>query len=100
MLASSRPGFTDGFCPSCHQKRVVEFGECFCSHVLKKIRHRHVVFGIPKILRRYFLYDLDLLSDLSRCAWESLKLFLQEAAPERKAIQTFGDLPNISIRNR
>jgi len=86
---------------------VVEFGEWFCSHVLKKVRHRRGVFSIPKILRRYFLYDRDLLSDLSLCAWESLKLFLQEAVPERNAIpgaviaiQTFGDSPNISIRNR
>ena len=58
------------FCPSCHQKRVVEFGEWLCSHVFKKVPHRHFVFSIPKILRRYFLYDRDLLSDLSRCAWE------------------------------
>jgi len=86
------------FCPSCHQKRVVEFGEWLCSHVLKKVPHRHFVFSLPKILRRYFLYDRDLLSDLSRCAWESLKLFLREAGPERNpipgaviAIQTFGD---------
>jgi hypothetical protein len=77
---------------------VVEFGEWLCSHVLKKVPHRHFVFSLPKILRRYFLYDRDLLSDLSRCAWESLKLFLQEAVPERNpipgaviAIQTFGD---------
>jgi hypothetical protein len=40
----------------------------------------------------------DLLSDLRRCAWQSLKLFLQEAVPEKNpipgaviAIQTFGD---------
>jgi hypothetical protein len=57
-----------------------------------------VDFSLPKILRRYFLYDRDLLSDLSRCAWESLKLFLREAVPEKNplpgaiiAIQTFGD---------
>lgn len=94
------------FCPSCHQKRVVEFGEWLFSHVLRKVPHRHVVFSIPKILPRYFLYDRDLLSDLSRCAWESLNLFLQEAVPERNripgaviAIQTFGDSPNISNRN-
>jgi hypothetical protein len=86
---------------------VVEFGEWFCSHVLKKGPHRHVVFSIPKILPRYFLYDRDLLSDLRCCAWESLNLFLQEAVPERNpipgvviAIQTFGDSLNISIRNR
>jgi hypothetical protein len=86
------------FCPSCHQKRVVEFGEWLCTDVLKKVPHRHFVFSIPKILRRYFLYDRELLSDLSRCAWESLKVFLQEAVPENNpipgapiAIQTFGD---------
>jgi len=53
------------FCPSCHQKRLVEFGEWLCMDVLKKIPHRHFVFSIPKILRRYFLYDRKLLADLS-----------------------------------
>lgn len=53
------------FCPSCHQKRVVEFGEWLCQEVLKAVPHRHFVFSIPKILRRYFLYDRKLLSDLS-----------------------------------
>jgi len=50
---------------------------------------------------------LDLLSDLSFCVSESLKLFLQETVLERNpipgaviAIQTFGDSLNISIRNR
>ena len=86
------------FCPSCHQKRVVEFGEWLCMDVLKKIPHRHFVFSIPKILRRYFLYDRKLLAALSRSAWESLKVFMQQAVPEKEpipgaviAIQTFGD---------
>lgn len=74
------------FCPSCHQKRVVEFGERLCMDVLKKIPHRHFVFSIPKVLRRYFLYDRKLLADLSRCAWESLKVFLQDAVPETDPI--------------
>jgi hypothetical protein len=43
------------FCPSCHQKRVVEFGEWLCIEVVKAVPHRHLVFSIPKILRRYFL---------------------------------------------
>ncbi len=63
------------FCPSCHQKRVVEFGEWLCQEVVKAVPHRHVVLSIPKILRRYFLYDRKLLSDLSRCGWEALKTF-------------------------
>ncbi|MBW2616563.1 MAG: transposase, partial [Deltaproteobacteria bacterium] len=86
------------FCPSCHQKRVVEFGEWLCEEVLKAVPHRHFVFSIPKILRRYFLYDRKLLSDLSRCGWESLKVFFQETVPEEDAvagtviaIQSFGD---------
>ena len=64
----------------------------------KKIPHRHFVFSIPKILRRYFLYDRKLLAALSRCAWESLKVFLQHSVPENDpipgaviAMQTFGD---------
>jgi len=76
----------------------VEFGEWLCVDVLKKIHHRHFIFSIPKILRRYFLYDRKLLADLSRSAWESLKVSLQEAVPQNDpipgaviAIQTFGD---------
>jgi hypothetical protein len=89
------------FCPSCHQKRVVEFGEWLCRDVLKKVPHRHFIFSLPKILRRYFLYDRKLLASLSRCAWESLKIFMQSrpvGMPENAplpgaviAIQTFGD---------
>jgi ribosomal protein S27E len=86
------------FCPSCHQKRVVEFGEWLCIDVLKKVPHRHFIFSIPKILRRYFLYDRKLLAGLSRCAWESMKVFMQHAVSEKEpipgaviAVQTFGD---------
>jgi ribosomal protein S27E len=91
------------FCPSCHQKRVFEFGEWLCMDVLKNIPHRHFIFSIPKILRRYFLYNRKLLADLSRCAWESLKVFLREGWGQISnlsldpipgtviAVQTFGD---------
>lgn len=40
------------FCPSCHQKRVADFGERLCADVLKKVPHRHFIFSIPKIRRR------------------------------------------------
>jgi hypothetical protein len=87
------------FCPSCHQKRVVEFGEWICEEVLKVVPHCHCIFSIPKICRRYFLYNRDLLSELSRCGWESLKAIFQEAVPQEDAvpgaviaIQSFGDL--------
>jgi hypothetical protein len=87
------------FCPSCHQKRVVEFGQWLLEEVVKAVPHRHWVFSIPKMLRRSFLYDRKLLCALSRCAWESLKQYLQEVLPETDAqpgaviaVQTFGGL--------
>ena len=36
------------FCPSCHQKRVVEFGEWLCTEVLKYVPHRQWVFSPPE----------------------------------------------------
>jgi len=39
----------------------------------------YFVFRIAKILRRHFLYERTLLRELSRCAWETLKEFFQEA---------------------
>lgn len=47
-----------------------------------------------------FLYDRKLLSELSRCGWESLKAFYTTGVRNQKAvpgavvaIQTFGDFP-------
>ena len=86
-------------CPWAHQKRVVEYGEYLCTEVLKAVPHRHFTFSIPKILRRYFLYDRKLLVDLSRCGWETLKAFYKEIVSEKDAVpgvtvavHTFGDL--------
>jgi hypothetical protein len=79
-------------------KRLVEFGEWLCEEVLKAVPHRHFIFSIPKILRRYFLYDRRFLSELSLCAWGSLQVFFntialgEDAVPGAViAIQTFGD---------
>jgi len=45
---------------------VLEFGEWLCGGVLKKVPHRHFVFSIPKILRVYFLFNRNLLKELSK----------------------------------
>lgn len=89
------------FCPSCHQKRVVEFGEWLCSDVLKYVPHRQWVFSIPKRLRIYFMFDRCLLTKLSRCAWKVLNLYLTQAvayddakAGAAIAVQSFGDFQN------
>ncbi len=96
------------FCPTCHARRIVEFGEWLCGGVLKKVPHRHFVFSMPKILRKYFLFNRDLLKDLSRIAWEIVKEYYintcrkEEGSPAAVAvIQTFGDFlsfnPHIHI---
>jgi len=89
------------FCPSCHQKRVVEFGEWLCEEVLKYVPHRQWVFSIPKRLRPYFMFDRSLLAKLSRCAWKVLNLYLTQAvhyddakAGSVIAVQSFGDFQN------
>jgi hypothetical protein len=86
------------FCPSCHQKRVVEFGEWLCTQVFKLVPHRQWVLSIPKRLRRYFLFDRKLLAKLSRCAWNVLSAYLKQSAPlgdavpgAAIAVHTFGD---------
>lgn len=87
-------------CPSCHQKRSVEFGEWVLTHVLPPVPYRHFVLSIPKILRRLFLRDRRLLANLSRWGWQALKTVIQaavlEADPQPGAIvatQSFGDFP-------
>jgi Putative transposase len=82
---------------------VVQFGEWLCGEVLKAVPHRHFTFSLPKILRRYFLYDRRLLRELSPCVWESLKAFLGVVIPDVDAtpgsviaIQTFGDFLNFN----
>ena len=89
------------FCPSCHQKRVLEFGEWLCEEVLKYVPHRQWVFSIPKRFRIYFMFDRRLLAKLSRCAWKVLNLYLTQAVPydDAKAgaaiaVQSFGDFQN------
>ena len=86
------------FCPSCHARRVVEFGEWLCSNVLKKVPHRHFVFSMPKILRIYFLFNRKLLKELSRISWEVVGDYYRSTCrkddgnPAAVAvIQTFGD---------
>ena len=85
------------FCPSCHQKRVVEFGEWLCEKVLKYVPHRQWVFSIPKRLRIYFMMDRKLLAKLSQCAWKVLNLYLTQTvayddakAGAAVAVQSFG----------
>ncbi|QOX81019.1 hypothetical protein FY034_18735 (plasmid) [Trichlorobacter lovleyi] len=52
---------------------MVEFGEWFLEDLAVTVPHRHIIFSIPKLIRRCFLFDRKLLAALSRIAWETLK---------------------------
>jgi hypothetical protein len=86
------------FCPSCHAKKVIQFGELLRSNILYPVPHRQYVFTLPKILRIYFKYDRKLLSRLCHCANRSLITFFKTVLNTKTgtlgtvtAIQTFGD---------
>ncbi len=89
------------FCPSCHQKRVVEYGEWLLTNVLKEVPYKHWVFSVPKRLRIYFLYDRKLLAKLSKCAWSVISDYLKSTVQDEDsvpgasiAVQTYGDFLN------
>jgi Putative transposase len=89
------------FCPSCHQKRVLQFGAWVADEVLAPVPHRQYVFTVPKMLRVYFRRDRRLLGKLSRCAADAMKTLFRAASKDTKAvpgiivvIQTYGDLVN------
>jgi hypothetical protein len=86
------------FCPSCHAKRVVKFGEDLCSNILYPVPHRQYVFSIPTLLRIFFRHHTDMLTNLCHCAKETLEevfqteLGLTDGVPSLvMVIHTFGD---------
>ena len=91
---------TRGFCPSCHAKRIEEWGEWMRETLLLDVPHRQVVFTIPKMLRIFFKFKRRLLGDLCRCAVRALLVYFQAATGKTlepgvvAVIQTFGDRIN------
>ncbi|NDD31637.1 MAG: hypothetical protein EB084_25585, partial [Proteobacteria bacterium] len=88
-------------CPSCAQRRSLEFSEFVNAAVLEPVAYRHVVFTIPKMLRSAFLRDGKMLRELGRCAWKVLRHGLATAAGDAMAVPgallsraTAGDLMN------
>ena len=65
-----------GFCPSCHAKRIEEWGEWMRESLVLDVPHRQVVLTIPKMLRIFFKYNRSLLSGLCLCGKEALLKYL------------------------
>jgi ribosomal protein S27E len=67
------------FCPSCHAKKVVQFGMQLKENILYPVPYRQYVFSIPIILRTYFKYDRKLLGKFCHCVNKSLLQFFRKA---------------------
>ena len=85
------------FCPSCHQKRMLAYGEWVEEHVLAPVPHRQYVFALPKLLRPWFRHDRARLGRLCQLVAKLLVQGYQALDPRSKPgfmlyIQTFGDL--------
>jgi len=70
---------TRGFCPSCHAKRLEEWGEWMRETLLLDVPHRQVVFVIPKMLRVFFKFKRRLLGKRCRCAARAILFYFQAA---------------------
>ena len=84
------------FCPSCHQKRMLAFGEWIQEQVLAQVPHRQYVFTLPKLLRPLF-HHRPYLGELCRLIGSLLtqnyKEILTDSTPGFITfVQTFGDL--------
>jgi len=88
-----------GICPSCDAKRAAAFAAFLSDEVLEDVPHSMWVFTIPKMLRVYFLHHRELLGELSRCAYETIRELMNAAAFEEEGfrpamvsvVQTFGE---------
>jgi hypothetical protein len=91
-----------GLCPSCGQKRALLWAERMVREVLPDVPYVQLVFTIPKMLRKPFLFDRTLYGDLCRSAYEATRKFFQAHFPTlEKAVpamllapQSFGSLLN------
>ena len=57
------------FCPSCHEKKVLLFGEFITGTIAFPVPHRQYVFSLPIMLRVYFRNNRQLL----KCLGPALK---------------------------
>ncbi|HUE87116.1 MAG TPA: transposase zinc-binding domain-containing protein, partial [Vicinamibacterales bacterium] len=89
------------FCPSCHQKRVLAYGEWVEQCVLRPVPHRQYVFTVPKLIRPFFAYRRSLLGELCRIVARALTQAYGAALPRARPgfilfVQTFGNLVNFN----
>ena len=70
-----------GLCPSCGQKRALAWAERMVEEVLPDVPYLQLVFTIPKMLRRAFLFDRSLYGELARAAYAAMREFFAAQFP-------------------
>ena len=74
FACSPSPNLWRGRGGGCGEKTALSpLGE----NIIYPVPHRQYVFSIPIILRKFFLYNRKLLSELCRSAHESLRVFFR-----------------------
>ena len=83
-------------CPSCDAKRAAAFAGYLKDELLQDVAHAQWVFTIPKMLRLYFLFHRELLGELCRAAYDTVKELMAAAVEDNEirpamvaVIQTF-----------
>jgi hypothetical protein len=92
-----RPFTCQGYylCPSCSQKRTLLFAEFLSHRLLLRLPHRVLTFTVPKMLRPYFRYHLELFAEVSRLIYRLVRQFHAGAA--RRPIHIpFGNLQKMA----
>ena len=84
-------------CPSCHQKRVLAYGDWVEENVLAPVPHRQYVFTVPRMLRPIFSRRRGLLGELCHIVERLLIAAYSGTGVEGRPglilfVQTFGDL--------
>jgi len=75
-----------GICPSCDAKRAATFAAFLKDELLESVGHTLWTLTIPKMLRNTFMHHRELLRDLSRLAYETIKeLMIEPSATRRPA---------------
>ena len=90
-----------GICPSCDAKRAAAFAAFLKDELLEDVGHSLWTFTIPKMLRPYFMHHRELLGDLARLSYETIRQLMTEAVADDHARpgvvavpQTFGSILN------
>ena len=74
-----------GLCPSCDAKRAAAFAAFLKDELLSNVGHSLWTFTLPKMLRPYFMRQRELLGDLARLAYETIKELMAEAVGDPHA---------------